>query len=377
MNALDDLLLRRYRESIEGNRRRPDAEVNRSELPAASTAEDCSEPQPLEAIQSDSDATEEPNINTEEPHINMVHEAFAELLERFEDTETTEDTEGTLADASSELVDEEQLGSSDVIKLDAGNESLAFELTDAHEQETQEIDDSIAMPMSEQHIEEPRMPFKPDWEVDHFLWPSICTDVEQRLKTELASVLETIQADCQSHLCNVLTIASTDPGSGSTTMALCLAREAARQGLSVALVDLHHARPTIADRLGVACDQGIESLPLESVEPHNICIAAIEDGISIVPLTRPVDSEFCGSANIQELINEVATEHDLVLVDTSSEVIRVMIEQNQCRGFGAIWVSAAQDDQDVDSSITLPISLPLSDQRDDIWTVGVIRNQAA
>lgn len=216
---------------------------------------------------------------------------------------------------------------------------------------------------------EEKRPFKPEWEVDRFLWPVICEDMEARLETELCNAMETIVADCQQHESNVVAITKAGDGVGSTTMTLCLAREAARQGLTVAMIDLDHAMPSLMDRLGIACEHGIESLQKASVGTENICVTAVDDGVSLLPTLEAIDVDYCGSETVQQLINEVAEHHDLVLIDASPEAVDELAK-GKFKQIGAILV-ADQADNEAKDIATRRYS------NGEVRTLGLIENFAA
>lgn len=177
------------------------------------------------------------------------------------------------------------------------------------------------------------VPFKPEWEVDRFSWPGICGVVEDRIERELESTVESIVASCRENESNVVLLTGASRGVGSTTIALCLAREAARQGLRVALVDLDHANPDLMDQLGVAFDSGVEHVDRRGVTPEGICVHAIDDCVSLIPAAEEFAPELAAYEATRQLFATVARNHDLVLVNTSRETAGMMIESGDvdCR----------------------------------------------
>ena len=206
---------------------------------------------------------------------------------------------------------------------------------------------------------------RPEWEVDNFLWPTICTKIESRVQSELAILIDSLQDEGASRGSKVVIVAG-EPQRGTTTMTLCLARAAARKGKSVAILDLNHRGPAIADRLGVACEAGVESLPRADVDPNSICIVAILEGVTLLPLLTPVDVNYCGSPAVGNLIELVEANHDIVLIDASVEVADVL--QSQGQSFCTIGVA---DVSRFGSGQEVCLGTGASE------TLGIIRNFAA
>lgn len=167
----------------------------------------------------------------------------------------------------------------------------------------------------------PLRTFKPEWEIDRFPWPSICEDLEQHLDDQLSEAVRQIRNGCEAQDCKTVFVTSARSGAGRTTMTLCLAREAARQGLSVAIVDLDHAEPSILDTIGVDFEQGIESLGTTGVSAETICVKAVDDQVSLLPTAAAFHLSHCVSPETQELLRTAAAFHDMVFVDASREVV--------------------------------------------------------
>ncbi len=123
------------------------------------------------------------------------------------------------------------------------------------------------------------------WEVDSFQWP----EVSEKLSSAQPSILNEVGRhlrQANSTGLSVLAVTSAAAGQGRTTVACCIARSAAKVGLSVALIDgdLHH--PALADELNLEVTHGwLETvslnLPLEEAAIHSI-----EDRITLFPLTN-------------------------------------------------------------------------------------------
>lgn len=221
------------------------------------------------------------------------------------------------------------------------------------------------------NIDESNRPeLKSAWEVDRFLWPAICGDVEEHVEAELSATVESIRAECSQRNHHIVAIVSVAPGSGGTTATMCLAREAARQGQRVALVDLNNERPALADNLGIDCEQGIDSLQLADIDLEDICVTALEDGVTLVPLLQPVDIEYSVSPTIQALLSRVAATHDLVLIDAPKAVIDRLANESPEIGVGVILVTDAQaTNETTDEHVRA--------KSETSWNLGTIKNFAA
>ena len=369
MDALDNLLMNRYRDSSGDVKPRmvTDSEIKDAlaQLSSLSTGEVSEEAR--ESVQHGQRVHQEETVRTNKPHF-----AFDKADAGTDDSSAGHKSSFTPIE---ELVDMENLEAKATQELPVDVDTDATLSHEPLESSTVPVDvDMDPRDIADQEKgEELTSTFRPDWEVDQFLWPELCDNIASTLSHDLAAALDAIKQDCQLHICNVVAIANTHDGGGSTTMTLCLAKEAARQGLSVVILDLNHQHPQLMEELGVDCEQGIESLQLESVSPANICISAIQDGVSLLPLLQAVDLEYCSGQTVQGLVNEMSRQHDLVLIDASPEVLDSMSSKPHCRGFGIVAVHKGDEDQPSDQTSLSMIAR----RRDDIWNLGVIKNFAA
>ena len=216
----------------------------------------------------------------------------------------------------------------------------------------------------------PSQELKPAWEVDRFLWPAICGDVEDRVETDLISTVEGIRAESLQRGDPLIAVVNSEVGSGATTVIMCLAREAARQGQRVAVVDLNHLRPGLMDNLGIDCEQGIECLQLANVDVEDICVTAIEDGVTLVPLLKPIDVEYGAGQGVRDLLDRLAQTHDLVLLDTTAEIVQRLANESPQIGIGVVVVS--KSDASSGSGLKSLESNPGTS-----WNLGTVKNFAA
>lgn len=336
MSALDDLLIKRYRETLANMSTSEESQANQPVAADVEVANATDVEQPTDAVPSIA-------ISQLPAADGVVAEDTTPSDER--DSEVSMSTSANVADDMSAIAEDVEA------ELDA---------------EEEQADES----QSEEIRAEEKLPFKPDWEVDRFLWPVICEQVETRLEKELIRAAEAIVEDCEQRGSNIVAVTTTEDGVGSTTMTLCLAREAARQGLTVAMVDLDHASPSLMDRLGVACEHGIESLQKASIDTENICVTAVEDGVSLLPTMEAIDAEYCASDTVHQMIERVAENHDLVLIDASPEVVDQLSGCKLAAKIGAILVANRAGDEA--SEICLR-----KFSNGDIRALGLIENFAA
>lgn len=212
--------------------------------------------------------------------------------------------------------------------------------------------------------------FKPDWEIDRFPWPAICDDIEDRVESALGRAIVSITEACELRGSNSVILTGARTGLGRTTMTLCLAREAARQGKSVAIVDLDHAEPCMLECMGIEFEQGIESLHEHGVTPEGICVTAVEEGVSLLPTAQPFSPTQCTTQATRELLRTVAQHHDLVLIDASREVADLLAELDDVPTQGMILVSDPGTEQATHAFVDWM-------KQKNAWTLGVIENFAA
>ena len=109
-------------------------------------------------------------------------------------------------------------------------------------------------------------------------------------------------------------------GNGTSTTLLCAARQLAKRGTSVAIVDANLADPQLARRLGLLPELGLEDL-LDGRQPlEEVAIESVSDKVALAPLgsayIRQLDSEAAG--RLSGAIETLADAYDLVLVDLGS-----------------------------------------------------------
>jgi Mrp family chromosome partitioning ATPase len=161
----------------------------------------------------------------------------------------------------------------------------------------------------------PEARFHPHWEVEQFAWPAACDQLLAAQEGAFAGLLERIVLAAVNGQ-KIVAVAGCSAGDGKSTLALCLAREAARAGLSTALVDADFDRPRLAELLGVDPPRGWEEALAGEMPLVETSISSEVEGVHLVPLRpgRAAPSEE-RTAALLEALELLSDRHDLVLVD--------------------------------------------------------------
>ena len=153
---------------------------------------------------------------------------------------------------------------------------------------------------------------RPRLEVEQFLWPPVCEQLDAQADEALDEFIETFEhQDRENH---VLAFAAGARGHGCTTAALSIARRLGARGRPVALVDMHLECPAVAERLGIATERGVVEVLAGEAELEDALIASVEDRLVILPGARPSASEV-DATSIGRLIAELSGTYPFVLLD--------------------------------------------------------------
>lgn len=156
--------------------------------------------------------------------------------------------------------------------------------------------------------------FTPDWEVDRFVWPTLCDQLLAHEKIYFDKVGRRL-AESVAGQHQVLFIAGSRRGEGRTTLALCLARCAAAAGLRVALLDADLQNPQLGPRLGVETPCGWWEVVEETAPLREAAIASIEDGITLFPQTQAHDAANCSDDRAAAVLRRIGKQFPLVIID--------------------------------------------------------------
>lgn len=165
-------------------------------------------------------------------------------------------------------------------------------------------------------IEPATRPFAPAWEVDRFHWPDLCVALEQAADTPLTEAGEALrEATCDD--LRVVAITSAQRREGRTTLALALARSAARAGARVALLDTDLENPNLARQLGIEAPCNWSDTMARREPLSEAAVQSLEDNITLFPLTGPLDNLRSGLADerLASILHQAREEFDLVILD--------------------------------------------------------------
>jgi hypothetical protein len=128
-----------------------------------------------------------------------------------------------------------------------------------------------------------KKPCVPVWEVDHFLWPETCDKLLSDSHSYFQEAGQKLLAARQDGL-KSLAVTGSRRGEGRSTVALSLARCAAKAGLSVAVVDADFARPQLAEMIGLEVSHGWQDAALGKIPLSEAAIKSLEDKVTVLPL---------------------------------------------------------------------------------------------
>jgi Mrp family chromosome partitioning ATPase len=158
--------------------------------------------------------------------------------------------------------------------------------------------------------------FTPAWEVDRFLWPALCDKLLRDEHSYFVQAGGKIAAAVKDGL-KSLAITGSRRGEGRTTLALCLARSAAKAGVRVALVDADFARPQLAASLGLEIAASWHDAASGKTTLAEASIKSLEDNLSVLPLDVSTAAAPLSLADprLTRTLREAAGSFDLLVLD--------------------------------------------------------------
>lgn len=163
-------------------------------------------------------------------------------------------------------------------------------------------------------MKKPRKPAKHGYLTVHELLNSDVSEAFRNIRTKL------IFSSPDKELKTML-VTSALPGEGKTFNSISMGIVMAHAGKRVLLVDADQRRPTIgkAFSLGSSAESiGLSSLIMKRVLPEDAIVRTSVDNLSVLPSgpKSPNPSELLGSESMVELLKELSSAFDMVILDT-------------------------------------------------------------
>ena len=189
------------------------------------------------------------------------------------------------------------------------------ELTLADDIQNQTSPDALE-PTVVAEISQPAPAASPVWEVDRFHWPRTCEKLLADNHGYLATAGEKLLAAVRDGL-KTLAVTGSRRGEGRTTLALCLARAAAKAGIQVALLDADFARPSLASRLGLEIAHGWQDAALGHIPLSEAAVKSLADNITVLPLeiTSARRSLSLADPRVTATLRAAVATFELVIID--------------------------------------------------------------
>jgi Mrp family chromosome partitioning ATPase len=124
--------------------------------------------------------------------------------------------------------------------------------------------------------------FQPENVVSRFRWPAVCTQLGVQHADQMGIVLEAI-AQLPGKETKIIGVVATAVGAGCTTMTLALARQAARLGRRIAILEADAALPSLHDQFSLASARGLCDLLAGQATLPQVAVAAHDDRVTAVP----------------------------------------------------------------------------------------------
>ena len=154
------------------------------------------------------------------------------------------------------------------------------------------------------------------WEVDRFAWPETCEELCRCEAGFFTHAGEKLQSAVQLGL-GVLAVASSHRGEGCSTLAICLARSAAKAGVRVALMDADFRSTDLAASLGVQASCSWPGVAAHQLPLSEAAVRSLDDGLTLMPL---VSADRHAALKLDDplvtaVIRQAASAFDLVIID--------------------------------------------------------------
>ena len=152
-------------------------------------------------------------------------------------------------------------------------------------------------------------------EVDHFLWPAICTRIAEAAGSELEQVADGIAA-LTSPQGRIVAVGGCRRGDGATTVLLCAAARLAERNLNVLVVDADLDEAQLSRRLGVVAEHGWEEVLAGRLTLADVIVqSSTEERVAVLPLRDPTAYTLATLERLAEHLDAVRKTYDVVLVN--------------------------------------------------------------
>ncbi|EMI54824.1 tyrosine-protein kinase family protein [Rhodopirellula sallentina] len=225
------------------------------------------------------------------------------------------------------------------------------------------VAETVTEPQPEPVVEEaPLVEFTAAWQVDEFVVPS--TIDELFLSGSIAEKLAARLASAREQGLRTISITSTKPGEGRSTVAIGLALSVAFSGLRVALVDADREGVKIASDLHLDLDHSWTDAIRGNTALEEVAVSSDADAMTLLPLLeRNGDAPF-QSEELREMLATLRKSFDMVIVDCGPSSIA-----------DSVLCDTSLIVRDMQRTKALEVeTLALSLRRNGISGVGVIEN---
>ena len=159
--------------------------------------------------------------------------------------------------------------------------------------------------------------FCPLLQTDRFDWPEVCRTLDDGAEGQIGRLADALEAGLGQGR-KVVGLGGLRRGEGCTTLLLCAARQLARRGWNVLIVDADTDDPRLASRLGLAPEAGWQDVAAGRVPLDEAVIESVEDRLALLPCCGHVAERRAAGGDQPAVIAELQTlrrSYDLVLVD--------------------------------------------------------------
>ncbi len=156
----------------------------------------------------------------------------------------------------------------------------------------------------------PLTAFQAAWEVDRLNWPEEC---DRLARGDTFGPLAKMLIETSRGGKSVIAVTGARRGEGRSTLALCLARRAAKEGANVAVLDADFERPHLGRRIGIDMENGWDDVLTDGQPLAEAAVSSLEDRVTVFPLGRRAAAFV--SAHTVTALQQLAQAFDLVLVD--------------------------------------------------------------